>query len=180
MTETMNEATYKPHLPQLLHSFPFSVTKQKHLHTFRYRGTGRKQAERCRGMSLHSNTSIIQQKHFATDILSFFNTGFNIWDERIIVKTFLGELWGKNKDLTGLLWIHYLSGADEKHSEWEYLLTQQLWEKDLRNRRGKRTKVALTFWFSSISLRISEVTTVFVKDLREEREMWAFTLKMIH
>lgn len=176
MTETMNEATYKRHLVQLLHSFPFSVTKQKLLHTFRYRGTRRKQAERCRGMSLHSITSI-QPKHFAIDILTFFNTGFNIWEERIIVKTFLGELWGKNKDLTGLFWIHYLSGADEKHSEWEYLLKQKLWEKDLT---GKRTKVALTFWFSSISLRISELTTVFVKDLREEREMWAFTLKMIH
>lgn len=152
------------------------MTKQKHLHTFRYRGTGRKQAERCRGTSLHSITSI-QPKHFATDILTFFNTGFNIWEERNIVKTFLGELWVKNKDLTGLLRIHYLRGADEKHSEWEYLLMQKHWEKNLR---GKRTKEALTFWFSSISLRISELTTVFVKDLREERDMWAFTLKMIH
>jgi len=62
---------------------------------------------------------------------------------------------GKNKDRAGLFWIHYHSSADEKHSEWEHLLTQQLWKKDLRNRKGKRTKVDLTFWFSSISLRIS-------------------------
>ncbi len=89
MTETMNEATYKLHSPQLLHSLPF---QQQNKSVYIRSNTEEREENKQRGgeewFSIPLTTKTLY--NWCSFIL---NTGFNIWEERIMrqkTKTWLG------------------------------------------------------------------------------------------